>query len=103
MLFGLLWVVVGVRNSRAPRQVMTAFWALAWAIFGGAALWNDWYFDGWPEVDWFLKGIYLMIVTGALMLFWLAVRGQGRGAAHLVAGWIATQARVFRLGRRRTF
>jgi clan AA aspartic protease (TIGR02281 family) len=80
MLLGLLWVVIGVRRSRAPRKPMTACWALAWAILGGAALWNQWYIDDWLVVNWFLTGLYLMTLTGALMLFWLAVRGIGSGA-----------------------
>jgi hypothetical protein len=103
MLFGLLWVMVGVRGSRAPRQIMTGFWAMAWTVFGGAALWYGWYIDEYPVVNWFLKGLYLMIVTGAAMLCWLAMRGTGPGAVRLIQQQIARQAKVFRLGRKRSF
>ena len=103
MLFGLLWVYVGIRNSRAPRQIMTGFWGAAWAALGCAGLWYGWYIDDYPTVNWFLKGIYLMIATGAGMLFWLAMRGTGPGAMRLIQQQIARQAKVFRLGRRRSF
>ena len=103
MLFGLLWVVIRVRGSRAPRQIMTAFWALAWTIAGSFALWNGWYLDGEPSVNWYLKGLYLMIAAGAAMLFWLAIRGTGPGAARLIQRQIISQVRVFRLGRQSDF
>ena len=103
MLFGLLWVVVGVRGSRAPRQIMTGVWAAAWTAAGCAALWYGWYIDDYPVANWLLKGLYLMIVTGAAMLCWLAMRGTGPGAVRLIQRQIVRQAVVFRVGRRRSF
>jgi hypothetical protein len=103
MLFGLLWLVIGIRGSRAPRQIMTAFWALAWAVAASAAWWNEWYFGDWPTVDWFLKGLYLTFMAGSLMLFWLAMRGAGPGAVRLIQQQIARQAKVFRTCRKRSF
>jgi Ni,Fe-hydrogenase I cytochrome b subunit len=103
MLFGLLWVVVGVRGSRGPRDTMATFWSLAWLAGASAALWNGWYTADYPGLNWFLRGGYIMAIAGALMMFFLVVRGSGRGAAHSVQTHISTTARFFRIGRRRSF
>jgi hypothetical protein len=103
MLFGLLWVWVGMRGSRAPRQIMTAFWSAAFAAAAGYALWDGWYLDDYPTVNWYLRGFYQAVVAGAAMSFWLAVRGTGPGAMRLIRRQIATQVTVFRLGRSRKF
>jgi hypothetical protein len=103
MLFALLWVVVGVRGSRAPRDIMMAFWALFRIGLAGAALWYGWYFDGYPVVNWFLMGIYIMVVSSSAMLLYLALRGTGRGAVQIIQQQIARQARIFRVGRPRSF
>jgi Zn-dependent protease len=103
MLFALLWVVVGVHGSRAPREIMMAFWALFRIALAGVALWGGWYFDGYPVVNWFLEGIYIMVVSSSAMLLYICLRGTGRGAVRLVQQQIAQQAKTFRLGRRRSF
>ncbi|MBV9825334.1 MAG: hypothetical protein JO001_06635 [Alphaproteobacteria bacterium] len=103
MLFALLWVVVGVRGSRAPRDIMMAFWALFRIVFAGVALWCGWYFDGYPLVNWCLMGIYIMVASSSAMLLYLTLRGTGSGAVQLVQRQIARQSRIFRIGRRRVF
>lgn len=103
MLFALLWVVVGVRGSRGPRDTMMAFWALFRIVLAVVALSRGWYFDGYPVVNWFLMGIYIMVVSSSAMLLYLALRGTGRGAVQLVQQQIARQSRIFRIGRRRSF
>jgi hypothetical protein len=84
ILFGLLWVMVGVRGSRGPRDTMVAFWSVAWVAGSGAALWYGWYLDDYPVVNWFLKGIYLMLVTSSVMSLYLSLRGTGTGAVRLI-------------------
>jgi len=103
MLFGLLWVTVGLRGSRGPRDIMGAFWSLAWLALFASALWYGWYVDGYPGVNWWLKGFYIAFCTMAAMHLFLCVRGPGRGAVRLVQQQIAQQAKTFRLGRRRSF
>jgi hypothetical protein len=103
MVFGLLWVTVGLRGSRAPRDIMMAFWALAWVAGSGAALWYRWFPDDWPVVGWLLIGAYLMILASSVMQLYLAMRGTGPGAMRLIQQQIARQAKVFRLGRKRSF
>jgi hypothetical protein len=103
MLFSLLWIAVGLRGSRGPRDIMGAFWAFVWLAVFAAALWYGWYLDDSPLVDWFLKGFYIAFVAMAAMHVFLCVRGPGRGAAHLVQQQIAQQSRRFRIGRRRSF
>jgi hypothetical protein len=103
MLFGLLWVVVGVRGSRAPREIMMAFWALFRIALAGAALWYGWYLVDYPVVNWFLEGIYIMILSSSAMLLYICLRGTGRGAVRLIQQQIVWQARIFRIGRQRSF
>lgn len=103
MLFALLWITVGVRGSRAPRDIMLAFWALFRIVLAGVALWRGWYFDGYPAVNWFLMGIYIMVAGSSAMLLYICLRGTGRGAVRLVQQQIARQAKTYRLGRRRSF
>lgn len=104
VLLGLLWVAVGVRGTRGlPRDTMIAFWALFRIGLAVAALWYGWYLDDYPVMNWFLKGIYIMVLSSSVMLLYLCLRGPGRGAAHAVQTHISSTARFFRLGRRRSF
>jgi len=104
ILFSLLWIMVGVRGTRGqPRDIMVAFWSLVWIAGAGAALWFGWYLDDFPVVNWFLKGGYIMAIASSLLSLFLALRGPGTGAAHAVRTHIFSQARFFRIGRRRTF
>lgn len=102
MLFGLLWVVVGVRGSRGPRHVMMAFWALARIGLGGAALWYGLYAND-SDIDPWLRGLYVVVLASGLMALFVALRGPGRGAVPLVQRHIVQQTRAFRIGRRRSF
>jgi hypothetical protein len=57
-VLGLLWLSVGLRNLRgAPRNVMSAIWAV---VLGGmfvAALWRGWYLpDEWALLNFLLQG-----------------------------------------------
>ena len=103
MLFGLLWVTVGMRGSRGPRDTMMAFWSLASLAIFGAALWYRWYPDDYPTVDWFLQGFYIAGATSSVMALFVSVRGPGRSAARLIQQQIVRQSRIFRLGRRKSF
>lgn len=103
MLFAMLWVAVGVRGSRGARDIMVAFWALFRIALAGVALWSGWYIDGYPVVNWFLKGFYIWVAGSSAMLLFVAMRGPGRGAVPLVQRHISQQTRTFRVGRRRTF
>ena len=102
MLFGLLWVVVGLLGSRAPRDIMGAFWALVRIGVAGGALWYPAYL-GDRSYDWWLQGLYITVLASSLMALLLCVRGTGPGAVRLIQEQIARQARTFRIGRRRSF
>jgi hypothetical protein len=84
-LFGCLWVVVGVRKARGPREIMGTFWALCFV--GGCfyALVHGAYFDDAPAMNWYLKGFYFASLAASLMAVYLFARGPGGGnAASLV-------------------
>jgi FtsH-binding integral membrane protein len=101
MLLGLLWLSVGVKGSRGPRDVMMAFWAmLRVAIFAGA-LW--WYPAIDPKSDWLIQGVVVTLLASSLMSLYLALRGTGTGAVRLIQQQILRQAKRFRLGRQRKF
>ena len=102
MLFGLLWVWVGLRGSRGPRHIMMAFWALVRIGLAGAALWYGWYLND-PDLDPWLQGFYVIVLAASLMALYLATRGTGTGAVRLIQQQIVRQARIFRIGRRRSF
>jgi hypothetical protein len=100
----LLWITVGVRGLRGqPRDIMGAFWAIAWIVVAGLALLNGWYLDDMPFVNWLLQGFYIMAVASSVMSLYLALRGQGTGAVQAVQAHIWSQIKSFRVGRRRNF
>ena len=82
-----------------------AFWALFRIALAGAALWRGWYLDDYPVVNWFLEGIYIMVVSSSVMLLYIFLRGTGGGAAQVVQKWGISGLRSgsFRIGRRRSF
>jgi hypothetical protein len=104
MLFSLLWIMTGVRGLRGqPRDTMATFWSLAWIAGAGAALWNGWYLDDSPALNWFLRGAYIMALASSVMSLFLALRGPGLGAMHAVQSHIRSQMKLFRVGRTRRF
>jgi hypothetical protein len=102
MLFGLLWVVVGVRGARGPRHVMGTFWALARVGVAGWALYDRWYVDD-RSIDPWLQGGYVTLLGSSSMLFFVCARGSGQRAVRLVQQQIAQQMKTFRVGRPRSF
>ena len=89
MPFGLLWVTIGVRGARGPREIMGAFWSAAWAGLLGVALWFGWYPDDIPVLSWWLKGFYIAAFSAALMHFFLSARGLPGNARRMVEADIA--------------
>lgn len=106
-VLGLLWLFVGTRGLRgAPRDVMSAIWAV---VLGGvftAALWYEWYLPReWVLLNFLLQGSYWAMIAAQLVKFWLAVRsptGSGK-AARMVKRAIERQAVKWRTGTRRQF
>lgn len=74
---GLLWLGLGTRNARGPRDVMMAFWA---AVVAGGCIWLLWidaYPTDWgPLAEFLLKGCYLAVLVSSGVRFWLAARGM---------------------------
>lgn len=103
MLFALLLLAVGLRNARAPRDIMPIFWDLVWTGGFVAALYRGWYLDDRPAANFFLKGFYIASLAALLMSLFLSLRGPGRRASSLVEDQIERQSRPWRVGRRRQF
>ena len=101
MLLGLLWLSVGLKGSRAPRDTMMAFWALLRVVVFAGVLW--WYPATDPQGDRLIRGVIITLLASSLMSLYLALRGTGSGAVQLVQQQIVRQSRIFRLGRRRSF
>jgi hypothetical protein len=104
VLLGIAWTVVGLHGSRGPRDIMGAYWAVSLIAFLAAMLAFEWYpLEIMAGLRWFLKGIYLMALASAVTGLYLSLRGPGPGAARAVDRWIASHAKTFRPGRKRTF
>jgi hypothetical protein len=101
MLLGLVWLLVGLKGSRAPRDVMMALWAMVRVAAFAAALW--WYPGVDPQGDWLIQSVIITLLASSLMSLYLAMRGTGSGAVQLVQQQITRQQRIFRIGRRRSF
>lgn len=101
MLFGCLWIVVGVRNARAPREGMAAFWSIVFAGVMSAALWRGWYLDDIPAVNWYLGGFYIASLAASLMALFVFMRGAGGAARQTVQRHIGQNEVVWRSDRRR--
>lgn len=104
---GLIWLWVGLRGVRGPRDVMATFWAgVRVALFCCALLWR-WYLPGQDSwvllLNVVLHGLYLALLAEAAVHFLLAVRGPSGNAAGLVAGQIARTSFLWRTGRQRKF
>lgn len=104
---GLLWLWIGVRGARGPRDVMTAFWAAVRMALVMCALLRHWY----PPRDWgdwiplgnlVLRGVYFGSLAEGSMQFLLAARGPGGGSAQkMVRQQIAQNEIVWRGVKRR--
>ena len=77
-LLGAIWVVVGVANSRGPRETMDIFWsgvrlcvAGALLVFG-AYLPRDW---NMPLINLALQGFYLCWLASSMVEMLLLLRG----------------------------
>jgi hypothetical protein len=101
MLLGLLWLMVGLKGSRAPRDTMMAVWAALRVGAFAAALWCYPGVD--PQGDWLVQGVIITLLASSLMSLYLAMRGTGGGAVQLVQQQIARQTKIFRVGRKRKF
>jgi hypothetical protein len=104
---GLIWLWVGLRGVRGPRDVLATFWAgVRVALFSCALLWR-WYLpgqDGWVLLlNLVLHGLYLALLAEAAVHFLLAVRGPRGDAAGLVARQIERASILWRTGRQRKF
>lgn len=78
---GLLWLVVGIRGARGPRDVMSAFWWAIGTLACVGALWWEAYPADWgPYAASLLKDIYIGALALCAMRVWLATRGMGRGS-----------------------
>lgn len=101
-LLGLLWLAVGLRNARGPREMMAAFWSGAVVAVCGWLLWHEAYPSGWGPLGAFiLKGCYLAMLTSCAVRFWLAVRGMPGDARKIVRQQIEENRVVWRSARRR--
>lgn len=104
--FGLLWLVVGLRGARGPRDVMAAFWAAVRVALFGCALGLQWYLprdwgDLVPLANLVLRGIYLGLLAEGAVHFLLAVRGMPGDAQKNVRQHIEQNQVVWRSARRK--
>jgi hypothetical protein len=105
---GLVWLWVGVRGGRGPRDKMETFWAaVRAALFASALVWRwDIPYDlkGWEIlINLVLRGLCLALLAEAAMHLLLTLRGNGGNAAGLVAGQIERSSILWRTGRPRKF
>lgn len=104
--FGLLWLWVGVRGARGPRDVMAAFWAAVRVALFGCALGLQWYLprdwgDLVPLANLVLHGLYLGLLAEGAVHFLLAMRGMPGDAQKNVRQHIEQNQVVWRSARRK--
>jgi hypothetical protein len=104
--FGLLWLWVGVRGARGPRDIMAAFWAAVRVVLFGCALGLQWYLprdwgDLVPLANLVLHGLYLGLLAEGVVHFLLAMRGIPGDARRNVRQHIEQNEVVWRSARRK--
>jgi hypothetical protein len=58
ILVGCFWLVIGITNSRGPRDTMKIFWALARVAIPTALILYGAYPSDWPDAKMFLCSLY---------------------------------------------
>jgi hypothetical protein len=89
ILFGCLWVVVGLPNSRGRREAMGIFWWACSVLTFAYALARNAYLDGLPTANWYLKGFYIATLCSSLMGLFVFGRGPGGSALDQMTRVIA--------------
>lgn len=78
---GILWLLVGISNSRGPREIMTIFWCgVRLCIFSALLLFQVYLPRDWnmPLVNLVLQGIYICAVTSTAVDLVLQLIGPPR-------------------------
>jgi hypothetical protein len=100
IVFGCLWVTVGLPNSRGRRDVMEIFWQLCVAGGCAYALASNAYLDGVPTANWYLKLVYISTLCSSLMALFIFARGPGGAAMRRMATIIAERNAPMMAARR---
>lgn len=75
--FGVLWLCVGIKGARGPREAMSIFWTgFSVLTFAGLSLLGRHLLDagGWST---FLESLFITGLVGSAVRLWLAARGMG--------------------------
>jgi hypothetical protein len=74
--FGALWLVVGIKGSTGPRDIMAGFWSgIGILFFLGLMVVGAYLPADWVVVNFLLKGFYIGYAAACVVKLWVSARG----------------------------